>query len=127
MCTTTHTSTTVTCTAQGGLAYILYVSGQPQGGLTSVRPARQAYMPRFIEPSGSFHSVWPGLVGQSAVPGTMGESGVMLPPAVSSNPNSTTIRLSVGKLIGLYCQGRLVSTILVVVNTLILPQSRDQK
>jgi len=72
MCTTTLTSTTVTCTAKGGPAYIPYVSGQPQGGLTSVRPARQAYMPRFVEPSGSFHSVWPGLVGQNVVTGKHG-------------------------------------------------------
>ena len=46
-----------------------YVSGQPQGGLTSVRPARQAYMSRFVEPLGSSPSVWPGPVGQRVVLG----------------------------------------------------------
>jgi len=39
MCTTTLTSTMVTCTALGGPAYVPYVSGQPQGGGIDVCPS----------------------------------------------------------------------------------------
>ena len=101
MYTTTLTSTTVTCTALGGPAYVPYVSGEPQRGLTSVRPTRQAYMSRFVEPSGSFHSVWPGPVGKSTVTGN--HEGIWRDVATHSTlqPGSTEIRSSVGKQIGL--------------------------
>jgi len=51
---------------------VLNVSGQPQGGLTSVHPARQAYMSRFVKPSRSFPSMWPSSIGQCTVTGNYG-------------------------------------------------------
>jgi len=74
-----------------------YVSGQPQGGLTSVRQVRQAYMSHFIEPSGSFPSAWPGPVGQRAVLGNYGGVWAMFQPVVISSLGSTGIRAFLGK------------------------------
>jgi len=74
MCTTTLTSTTVTCTAQGIPPYASYVMvrGPPYAGATFGQPVRMAVVLQAIEPSGYFHSSWPGLVSQNAVTGNYG-------------------------------------------------------
>jgi len=52
--TSTLTSTCVTCSTVGGPVQAAYYSGPPPTGLTSVRPARQVFMPQSIEQSGRF-------------------------------------------------------------------------
>jgi len=58
--TTTLTSMIVTCAAVGGPAYVPYVSGLPQGGLTSVCPMRPAVVSQSVKLSGV--SIGRGLV-----------------------------------------------------------------
>ena len=48
--TTTHTSTTVASLAVGGPANALYARSPPSVGLTSVHPARQAFLPPPVIP-----------------------------------------------------------------------------
>jgi len=74
MCTTTLTSTTVTCTAQGIPPYTTYVMvrGPPYVGATFGQPVHMPVVSQAVEPSGSFHSGWPGLVSQNAVTGNYG-------------------------------------------------------
>jgi len=74
MCTTTLTSTTVTCTAQGIPPYATYVMvrGLPYAGATSGQPVRMAVVSQAVEPLRYFHSGWPGLVSQNAVTGNQG-------------------------------------------------------
>jgi len=61
--TATPISTYVTCSTVGGPVQAAYIGGPPPMGLTSVRPARQVFMPQPIEPSGSFPGVLAGPVG----------------------------------------------------------------
>ena len=58
--TTTHTSTTVASLAVGGPANALYARIKPSVGLTSVCPARQAFLPPPVDPRGSTPRAWPG-------------------------------------------------------------------
>jgi len=50
--TSTLTSTCVTWSTVGGPVHAAYIRSPPPTGLTSVRPARQVYMPQSIEQSG---------------------------------------------------------------------------
>jgi len=59
--TTTLTSTIVTCSAVGGLAHVQYARGPPLTGLTSVRPARWAFVSLSVEPSGGLPRAWASL------------------------------------------------------------------
>jgi len=61
--TATLTSTFVTCSTVGRPVHAAYLRGLPQTGLTSVRPARQVFMPQPIELSGSFPRALAGPVG----------------------------------------------------------------
>ena len=58
--TTTHTSTTVASLAIGGPANALYARSPPSVGLTSVRPARQAFVQPPVDARGSTPRAWPG-------------------------------------------------------------------
>jgi len=71
MCTTTLTSTTATCTEQGIPPYASYVMvrGPPYAGASFDQPVRMAVVSQAVEPSGYFHSGWPGLVSQNVVTG----------------------------------------------------------
>jgi len=64
--TATLTSTYVTCSTVGGRVQVAYIRGPPPTALTSVRPARQVFMPQPIEPSGSFPMALAGPVGSFA-------------------------------------------------------------
>jgi len=70
--TTTHTSTTVASLAIGGPANVLYAHGPPSVGLTSVRPARQAFVPLPVDPRGSTPRAWPGPSARRAELGNLG-------------------------------------------------------
>jgi len=74
MCTTTLTSTMVTCTAQGIPPYTTYVMvrGPPYAGATSGQPVHMPVVSQAVEPSGYFHSGWPGPMSQNAVMGNHG-------------------------------------------------------
>ena len=61
--TATLTSMYVTCSTVGGSVQAAYIGGPPLMGLTSVRPARQVFMPQPIELSGSFPRALAGPVG----------------------------------------------------------------
>jgi len=61
--TSTLTSTCVTCSTVGGPVQAAYIRGPPPTGLTSVRPARQVFMPQPIEQSGRFPGALAGPVG----------------------------------------------------------------
>jgi len=61
--TATLTSMYMTCSTVGGPVQAVYIRGPPPTGLTSVRPARQVFMPQPIEPSGRFPGVLAGPVG----------------------------------------------------------------
>jgi len=68
--TSAHTNTTytltsmcVTCSTVGGPVQAAYYRGPPPTGLTSVRSARQVYMPQSIEQSGRFPGALAGPVG----------------------------------------------------------------
>jgi len=48
------------------------VWGPPYAGATSGQPVRMAVVSQAVEPSGYFHSGWPGLVSQNAMIGNQG-------------------------------------------------------
>jgi len=50
----------VASSAVGGPAHALYARGLPPVGLTSVRPARQVFLPQPVDPRGSTPRAWPG-------------------------------------------------------------------
>jgi len=57
------TSTCVTCSTVGGPVQAAYYRGPPPTWLTSVRPARQVFMPQSIKQSGRFPGALAGPVG----------------------------------------------------------------
>jgi len=93
MTTTTLTSTTVTCTAQGIPAYATYimVRGPPYTGATYGQPVAIPVVSQTIDHTGYFQNGWPGTVSRSAAMGNYGgfwgdaATRSLLPPVVDYN------------------------------------------
>jgi len=69
--TSTFTSTSVASSTVGGPVHALYARGPLHAGLTSVRPARQVFIPQPVETRGSTPRAWPGPGARCTELGTM--------------------------------------------------------
>jgi len=108
--TSTLTSMSVASSAIGGLAHALYACSQPQVGLTSVRPARQAFISQPVELRGSTPRAWPGPGTRRAELGNLETIWGIRSLAVVSGPSLTGHKLLVGRQIERWNQECPVST-----------------
>ena len=95
--TSTLTSTLVASSAVGGPAHALYARGPPQAGLTSVRPARQAFVSQSVELQGNITRAWPGQVPVAPNLEILRQSGGIRLLEVVSGPSLTGHKLLVGQ------------------------------